>query len=738
MGAHNIDNYQDKKAHDPGVRYDSGFDDEESTSLNDEASDAQKSEHKQLLDWYTQEREIQALARYQRAIDDDYYDHLQWSEEDAQEVRSRGQSPLVYNEIKAVIDWILGTERRMRIDSIVLPREEEDVDGARVKTKLMKYLSDVNKVPFARSRAFEDATKSGLGWLEDGIDTEPGTELLQSRAESWRFMLHDSKSREPDMSDARFIFRWRWLDLDIAQGYFPDSAAQLARSAVAHDLDLNENEDDFYYLGQHFQARNENGDVITRSTSLSDAFHHNRRRRVKLIEGWYYKSAKVSLYTGDSRFEGLEHDDNNKHMAKAFDDGLIELVDHVRLQMHVGMFTEGHMIYSGRSPYRHNRYPFTPVWGYRRARDNAPYGVIRGQRDAQDDLNKRFSKTLFLLSTNRVVADNDAVEDWDELADEVAAPDGIIKKKRGAQLDIETNVELSQAQLDIMERDRSFVHTAGGVTQENLGRETNAISGIAIQAKQEQGSVSITPLFDNLRLACQLQGEKQLSLIEQFMTDQKTIRITGKRGKPEYTKINEWDEERQEYLNDITAAQADYVVGEQKYQKTLRLAMFETLSNLIGALPPDVAMKLLPTVFEFMDLPEREDIISEIRKVTGQVDDQDMNDEERAAAEAQARMAKMMEQIEIQTKTAKIALDQANAVLKRVEAQETAVDAAKEVMTTQQAGNIAADMVEGAENAVVSAGPEQGLDEQMMPGQEQQQQEQGLPAEGELPPTEIV
>ncbi len=734
MVARNTENYEVIKTYDPDSRYgpDVG---EETESLNDmekKRRDNDLETHKKLLEWYTQEREVQALTRYQRGIDDDYYDHLQWSEEDAQEVRSRGQSPNVFNEIKAVVDWIFGTQRRMRTDSVVLPREEEDVDGARIKTKLMKYLSDVNKTPFNESRAFEDAVKSGLGWMEDGIDTEPGKELLQSRYEDWRYMLHDSKSREDDMSDARYIFRWRWLDTDIAQGYFPDKAAELKQASLAADLNLYENDEDFYYLGQHFQTRDRDGEVITRRTFVSDAYHFNRRNRVKVIECWYYKIAKVCLCRG-GKHDGMEYDSSNKNMEQEKQKGVLETVDMVRLQMHVGIFTEGHLLYESKSPYRHNRFPFTPIWGFRRKRDNAPYGVIRGLRDAQDDLNKRFSKTLFLLSVNRIIADDDAVEDWDELAEEAAAPDGIIKKKRNAELKFETNIEISRSQIDLMERDRRFVQNASGVTSENLGLETNATSGIAIQAKQEQGSVSTTPLFDNLRLAKQLRGEKQLSLIEQFYTDKKTIRITGKKGKPEYSTINEWDEEREEYLNDITAAQADYVIGEQKYQQTLRLAMFETLSNLIPALPPEMSMKILPLVFEFMDLPEKDDIIAEIKKATGQVSDEDMNDEERAAAEKQAQAEAAMVALEKRIKAAEASLKESDALLKQVKARETAVSAAKEVITTVQAGQVAGDIIE--ESQAVITGPEQGLQRPDQQIQEDQPIPEGQPVDqNDIPP----
>src|SRR3546814_4464601 len=56
----------------------------------------------------------QAANRFQMALDEDYYDSLQIAVDDAQEMLRRGQAPVVWNEVKPPIDWLLGTERRVR------------------------------------------------------------------------------------------------------------------------------------------------------------------------------------------------------------------------------------------------------------------------------------------------------------------------------------------------------------------------------------------------------------------------------------------------------------------------------------------------------------------------------------------------------------------------------------------------------------------------------------------------
>jgi hypothetical protein len=86
-----------------------------------------KKRHQQLLEWYQQEREKQAANRYQMAIDQDFYDNLQWDEQDIQELAERGQAALVFNVQAATVDWIIGTEKRTRVDFKVFPRNDEDL-----------------------------------------------------------------------------------------------------------------------------------------------------------------------------------------------------------------------------------------------------------------------------------------------------------------------------------------------------------------------------------------------------------------------------------------------------------------------------------------------------------------------------------------------------------------------------------------------------------------------------------
>ncbi len=635
-----IDNYQNKAAHDYPVP-DTGAEDENAPANPLDSEEARK-ELDRLLEWYQQEREKQSINRYQQSIDDDYYDHLQWSDQDAQELRERGQAPLVFNEIKPVIDWIIGTERRTRIDYKILPREDDDVEGALTKTKVFKYVSDVNMEPFEQSDAFAECVRVGVGWIEEGIRKDPEKEPLYVAKESWRNILYDSNGLKADTSDWRYLFRQRWLDLDVSQAAFPDRAEQLRRASISSELYGNEQDEDLWYLGQRLQERDADGNVIGRRTFVSDAnYVNNRRERVKLIEGWYRMPVKGRFVNGGS-FHGKSLDSNNTDAVNAeVATGEATLYDRLYMQMHVAIFTESDLMLLQRSPYRHNSFPFTPIWGYRRKRDNAPYGAIRGIRDPQDDVNKRGSKALWLLSANQTIADKGAFDDPDEARQELNRPDAFVIKNPGKEVTRDNNRDIAEAHMRMQEQSANRIRQVAGVTGENLGMETNATSGKAIIARQTQGTVVTTELFDNYRRARQISGQKQLSLIEQFYTDEKVVRITGDKGRTDFVRINQPTADGG-MLNDITKSQADYIIGEQDYSLSLRVAMFETMLEMVTRMQPEIALKFLDLVFEFSDLPNKSDIVSRLRSISGVVppDDKMTPDDRKQLAETRAQQAK--------------------------------------------------------------------------------------------------
>jgi hypothetical protein len=76
-------------------------------------------------------------------------------------------------------------------------------------------------------------------------------------------------------------------------------------------------------------------------------------------------------------------------------------------------------------------------------------------------------------------------------------------------------------------------------------------------------------------------AEYALSLMEQFMSEQKQFRITNSRGGPEFITINDGLPQ-----NDITRSKADFIIDEDDYRASVRQAQVAELLDLLGKLAP--------------------------------------------------------------------------------------------------------------------------------------------------------
>ena len=671
-------------------------------------SPAHQNDFRKIQDWWIQARTRLSYQRYEMAVDDDFYDGLQWAEQDRLILEERGQPALVFNQIKPVVDWIIGTDKRTKFDWRVLPRTDDDRKPAEVKTKLLKYTDDVNHAQYHRSRAFADAVRVGIGWLESGIRSDPTDEPLYTRSESWRNMWWDDLSIEPDYSDARYLFRARWTDLDIAQTKFPQYRGKLKSASRTHDLFAGTDDDaDSYQLYYRTDAT---GRPIHQRSYTEDASYavDNRRERVRLVECWYRKPARrkvVHMYDirdqDYQRLHGSVYDPEaapspyDEQVSRLVEDGYASVHDAIRMEVWCAIFCDGHLLQNSRSPYKHDRFPFIPVAGYRRKRDGAYYGVIRNQRDPQEDMNKRRSKALHILNSKYVIAEEGAVEDVDEAREEVASPDGWITIRPNKRFDINMDNTVAQQHLDMEARDVGYIRETGGVTTENLGHETNATSGRAIEARQNEGSVVTTELFDNKHFALNLQGEIHLSLAEQFYTAPKIIRLTTDTGSMEFQAINDvviGPNGEIDVENDISATKADFVVDLADYRKSVRQAMHDQLMDIItsllqmGGQGAEMAMAMLDVALDQADLPKKDLLVARVRKITGQMDPA-LEGSPEAEQMEQQKAEQEAEQAELQKRavTAEIEKAEQEALKQKAEAALKQQQAAGQAVTSLQA-----------------------------------------------------
>ena len=286
-------------------------------------------------------------------------------------------------------------------------------------------------------------------------------------------MWYDQLDRTYDCSDSRFLFRSKYLDADTCIKSWPHREKEILQQAQDHAGLINRNDDEFYY--QLGRGRNRDATDLRYPAALRPGFAdpfvvaaNLSRMRVRVIEAWYRQPVRGRFIKSETSraaaFNDTLYDPKNDMHNFLLDRAHASLYDTVRTRIWQVMMLENVLLSEPVSPYQHNRFPFTPFWVNRRSYDSTPYGVVRHMIDPQRDFNKRRSLALLYFSANQVVMDDDAVEDPDEVREEISRPDSVVTKKAGSDFVIREHVRVGESHLAMSHENLAFMRNVAGVT----------------------------------------------------------------------------------------------------------------------------------------------------------------------------------------------------------------------------------------------------------------------------------
>ncbi len=453
-----------------------------------------------------------------------FYDGEQWTKQEIDKLAESKQPAIVINKIAAKIDNIAGTEVAGRTRVVYRSRsgDAREESTARAVTDLALYVAERNDQAIEISHVFKAGMVTGIGWLDVGVENEDEGVSVFNRCEDEMNVVWDPSSRRGDFSDARFVCRQRWLDDESLKNLFPEQAGKLIKEmGIAGGIP------------KHFS-----GGIMANGFSFGDSndvqYLDSNRDLYRVVEVQYLKSEKrYRVRTSKGKeFVTFERD-------VAFADPESTVESEFVSRVYFAYFSGNVLLDSRVSPYQHNKFTLVPYVYKRNRKDGRPYGLVRGAIDPQKELNKRRARALHLLNTAQVIADIDAVEDPSILAREAARPDGMILKRPGKELRILRNSDLAQSQVMILQQATNDIQEVMGVFSENIGKQSNATSGVAIQQRQVAGNMNQMFAFDSLRRTKKKMGQMILNLIRQFFTAEMVIQITDQLGAPRVVQLNQ-------------------------------------------------------------------------------------------------------------------------------------------------------------------------------------------------------
>lgn len=581
----------------------------------------------------------------------DYYAGNQIDSDTLAMMEERGQAPIIDNQIQPTINSVLGMQAKSRLQTVVKPEAgETNTDVAEALSITMRHVAETCRADRAKSDAYAEQIKVGIGWVEVSRNTNPFESDYRYDNVHRREIYWDWRAKKHDLSDARYLVRRKWADEDVLLGTFPEHADFIKHALsgrASWDLEL---------ASANLMTRGEDSDTSSGFTTSIEQYEwmNTTRKRLCVYEVWY--RVKVQGYVVKlPNKRVVEFNQEYPQHQQAFYAGLITpkkaSFDRIRCAFWLGPKLIGDYA----SPYQHKHFPYVPFFGFREDRTNIPYGLIRSMMSPQDEINARKSKMMWLLSAKRVQATENAVADHNVAAEEVARPDGyiIVSNQPGESFKVEENGPMAAQQFQVMQEAKESIQTAVGVHNATLGRDSGATSGLAINSLVEQDSITLAEINDNFNMSARQADELLLSLIIEDLsdTDNEVVTVEDDFGDKRDIVLNQktMDENGQPVIiNDVTKVNVAVVLADTPTTPTFRNQQLNQLSEVVKSLPGQVQMMLMPFMVEATDLPKRKEMADVIRKGLGQSepgDDPEKQAMQQKIQELQAELEKREPQV---------------------------------------------------------------------------------------------
>jgi hypothetical protein len=275
-------------------------------------------------------------------------------------------------------------------------------------------------------------------------------------------------------------------------------------------------------------------------------------------------------------------------------------------------------------------------------RENNRFGAVRDWISTQEEINKRRSKMLHLLSVRQTYGNKRGVTDAKVFKTEMAKPDGHAEINEAAEWGKDVGViptgDLAMGHAEMLKLSISEMN-ANGPNAAMAGKAPGQQSGRALEAQMQAGSIEMEPLVDELRQWTRDVYEAAWMRVRQFWTEETWVRVTdddrnikfvglNKRvtleerlmQMPEARRVQEMqrmqlvpnDPRLQTVVdveNDVSGLDVDIEIEEGPDLSTLQSEQFETLAGLAKAglpIPPDA-------IVEASSLRNKDSILKKMR-----------------------------------------------------------------------------------------------------------------------------
>ena len=426
------------------------------------AKDGEDIELGKLIRWVNEADDATQTSRTLSEKARDYYDSKQWTDDEIRKLKRQKQAATVINRIKPKMDALMGMEKSAKTTAKAYPRTPKHEAAAEAGTEAIRFVLQDNAFDQTRSAAWENILIEGTCGCDVIVEPEKnGDYKITINHLFWDRLIYDPHSRRKDFADARFLGQVVWMDYDEAAAKYPDAKDVL----------------DTMQAG---------------SSTYEDKprWMDNTRRRVKIVELYYLKADGEMWYACFTRGGYCEDPKKSPYINE-----------------------EGETEW----PYEFAS-PFVD-------REGGRYGAVMQLMDVQDEINKRRSKALHLMSVRQVRWERGAVDDINKARQELSKPDGVIETTPGMEFEVLKTGDMAAAQFNLLTEAKQEID-AVGANAAVMGKDKSVQSGVALRTREAAGRTEIGPLFDTLRYWQYRVFRKVWNRVRQYWKAEKWIRVT--------------------------------------------------------------------------------------------------------------------------------------------------------------------------------------------------------------------
>ena len=570
---------------------------------------------KQLLAWASEAQSSHRNWRKDSWEDYEFRDGLQWSPGAVTASIKKGILPITANKIFPVINRVFGQYLRTQKDIVALGRTKMDSELGQVMSEGIQYVIDQNKGTQKVGLAVHEQLLTGFGCLGVEFNSDPREERVSLVKYPWYSIWWDPyASPWMDKRDCRYAFYAGWKDFDSLLELFPEKANELKNK-----------------FGQLTSNAQFVPNILDEGTAVEEYkrylgasnWANSARKRIRPIEMWYTEATKcwfASMKNGQmidlSKFK-----DPREEFAIIRDAN--QLLAATVKKMRVATFLSDLVLQDIESPYAHDNYPFIPFVGYL-DRYDFPFGIPRQIKEQSKEGNKRRTQAMSMINNRRVIVEEGASKNINDIYAEANRQDGLIVVKKGklGAFQIQELAQMAKYQVDLMQISDQEIKEVSGVNSEAMGNESPIISGVALEQKDGITDTMIALLLENIRYSQLNLGEKIMSLVQDSWTEEKVLRITDRvSGAEKFVAVNEKVRDDQGNVisirNDITQGRFNITISARPMTATVRAKNMELIFAAINKAPAEAVGPLLNLGLELSDIPSKDAVMKQIRAATG-------------------------------------------------------------------------------------------------------------------------